>query len=68
MDFYDKNTRKNPFDWSDSSGYKTRSFLVLEKRMVFNTIGYCLGDMSKAASILGVTIEILREKLETYTK
>ncbi len=39
-----------------------------EKRMVFNTIGYCLGDMSKAASILGVTIEILREKLETYTK
>jgi len=39
-----------------------------EKRMVFNTIGYCLGDMSKAASILGVSIEILREKLETYTK
>jgi len=39
-----------------------------EKQMLFNTLGYCLGDMSKAASILGVSIEILKEKLEKYTK
>lgn len=39
-----------------------------EKRMVFNTIGYCLGDMSKAANILGISIEILREKIQHYTK
>ncbi|MDP4709512.1 MAG: sigma-54 dependent transcriptional regulator [Rickettsiaceae bacterium] len=39
-----------------------------EKQMLFNTLGYCLGDMSKAASILGVSIQILKEKLEKYTK
>lgn len=39
-----------------------------EKQMVFNTLGYCLGDMSKAASILGVSIDILREKIEHYTR
>lgn len=39
-----------------------------EKRMVFNTIGYCLGDMSKAANILGISIDILREKIQHYTK
>ena len=39
-----------------------------EKQMVFNTLGYCLGDMSKAANILGVSIDILREKLEKFTQ
>lgn len=39
-----------------------------EKQMVFNTLGYCLGDMNKAANILGVSIDILREKLEKFTK
>ena len=39
-----------------------------EKQMLFNTLGYCLGDMSKASSILGVSIQILKEKLEKYTK
>ncbi len=40
----------------------------VEKQMLFNTLGYCLGDMSKAAKILGVSIQILKEKLEKYTK
>ena len=40
----------------------------VEKQMLFNTLGYCLGDMSKAANILGVSIQILKEKLEKYTK
>ena len=39
-----------------------------EKRMVFNTIGYCLGDMNKAANILGVSIDSLRKRLEKYMK
>jgi two-component system, response regulator FlrC len=39
-----------------------------EKQMVFNTLGYCLGDMSKAANILGVSIDILREKLLIFTQ
>lgn len=52
---------------SASSGDSSRSSSG-EKQMVFNTIGYCLGDMSKAANILGVSIDILKEKLEKYTK
>ena len=39
-----------------------------ETQMIFNTLGYCLGDMSKAANILGVSIDILREKLDHCTK
>jgi DNA-binding NtrC family response regulator len=38
-----------------------------EKQMVFSTLGYCLGDLSKAANILGISIEILRDKLKHYT-
>jgi len=39
-----------------------------EKQLVFNTIGYCIGDLNKAANILGISINILKEKLEYYTK
>jgi two-component system, response regulator FlrC len=39
-----------------------------EKQLVFNTLGYCLGDLAKAANILGVSINILKEKLQNYSK
>ena len=39
-----------------------------EKQLVFNTLGYCLGDLTKAANILGVSIKILKEKLQNYSK
>lgn len=39
-----------------------------ERQLVFNTLGYCLGDLSKAANILGISINILREKLQDFTK
>lgn len=39
-----------------------------EKQLVFNTLGYCLGDLNKTANILGISINILKEKLENYTK
>ncbi|RTK93628.1 MAG: sigma-54-dependent Fis family transcriptional regulator [Rickettsiales bacterium] len=39
-----------------------------EKQMLFNTLGYCLGDITKAANILGVSIEILREKLQKFVQ
>jgi DNA-binding NtrC family response regulator len=50
---------------NSSSSQQTGS--SAEKQMVFNTLGYCLGDMSKAANILGVSIDILREKLMKFT-
>lgn len=37
-----------------------------EKQLLFNTVGYCLGDLSKAATILGISINILKEKLQHY--
>lgn len=52
----------NPENTSQQAGS------AAEKQMVFNTLGYCLGDMSKAANILGVSIDILREKLEKFTQ
>jgi two-component system response regulator FlrC len=49
----------NSSDIHDNSG---------EKQLVFNTLGYCLGDLTKAANILGVSIKILKEKLQNYSK
>ncbi len=63
-----------PFDVSiqeremTTTNHETLGSSDNEKRMVFNTIGYCLGDMSKAANILGISIDILREKIQHYTK
>lgn len=40
----------------------------MEKKMIFNTLGYCIGDMSKAASILGISMSKLKEKIKEYTR
>lgn len=53
---------------SNSENINQQTGSAAEKQMVFNTLGYCLGDMSKAANILGVSIDILREKLEKFTQ
>lgn len=37
-----------------------------EKQLLLNTLGYCLGDLSKTANILGISINILKEKLQYY--
>lgn len=47
---------------SDSSGSENS-----EKQMVFNTLGYCLGDLNKTANILGISTTILQEKLRKFT-
>ncbi len=41
---------------------------INEKQLVFNTLGYCLGDLNKAANILGISINILKEKLQHFSK
>jgi DNA-binding NtrC family response regulator len=42
--------------------------ILTEKHLVFNTLGYCLGDLNKTANILGISINILKEKLENFSK
>ncbi len=37
-----------------------------EKQMVINTLGYCLGDINKTANILGISTNILEEKLKKF--
>lgn len=37
-----------------------------EKQMIINTLGYCLGDINKTANILGISTNILEEKLKKF--
>lgn len=39
-----------------------------EKDLIVNTVGYCLGDLTHAANILGISISVLKDKLAFYTK
>ncbi len=47
-------------------GEKPRSLAEIEHEHILNTIKYCLGDNNYAASILGITVQNLREKLEKF--
>ncbi len=38
-----------------------------EKDLIINTVGYCLGDLTHAANILGISISVLKEKLAFHT-
>lgn len=38
-----------------------------EKELIIDTVGYCLGDLNNAANILGISINLLKEKLDYYT-
>lgn len=51
----------------DNSSQHAESEGFDEKQMVFNTLGYCLGDLNKTANILGVTTSILQDKLKKYS-
>lgn len=44
-----------------------RKIADAEKELIVDTVGYCLGDLNNAANILGISISLLREKLEFYT-
>jgi two-component system response regulator FlrC len=39
-----------------------------EKELISNIVGHCLGDLGQAANILGISIALLKEKLDFYTK
>jgi DNA-binding NtrC family response regulator len=48
--------------------FKAKSLSDAEKELIVDTLNYCLGDLSSAANILGISINILKEKLERYTQ
>ena len=38
-----------------------------EKQLIGNIVGYCLGDLTQAANILGISIALLKEKLDLFS-
>ncbi|WP_316353412.1 sigma-54-dependent transcriptional regulator [Candidatus Trichorickettsia mobilis] len=51
-----------------SESFVGKKIVDVEKELIVNTVGYCLGDLTNAANILGISISTLKEKLELYTK
>jgi DNA-binding NtrC family response regulator len=51
----------------DNSGFIGKKMSDAEKELFLNTLGYCLGDLNHAANILGISINLLKEKLDLYT-
>lgn len=51
----------------NNDGFIGKKMADVEKDLIANTVGYCLGDLSSAANILGISINLLKEKLEYYT-
>ncbi len=43
-----------------------RTIADVERQMILNTLGHCLGNRTHAANILGISIRTLRNKLSQY--
>jgi DNA-binding NtrC family response regulator len=43
-----------------------RTVAAVEKELIINTLGHCLGNRTHAAGILGISIRTLRNKLKEY--
>lgn len=51
-----------------STKFANRSLDDVEKELISNTMKHCLGDSGAAATILGISITRLQEKLDFYSK
>ena len=52
---------------SFSANFVGKKIDEVEKEHIVSTVNYCLGNLSEAANILGISINILRQKLDKYT-
>jgi len=43
------------------------SLATMEREFIMRTVDHCLGSPEKAATILGISLKVLREKLAQYT-
>lgn len=50
-----------------TDAFQQKTIADVEKKLIKDTLNYCLGDLNHAANILGVSINILQEKLKMYT-
>ena len=50
----------------DNAGLVGRTVADVERELILNTLGHCLGNRTHAANILGISIRTLRNKLKEY--
>ncbi len=56
-----------PGQVAQPSGLVGRTVADVERDLIIETIGHCLGNRTHAANILGISIRTLRNKLKQYT-
>jgi DNA-binding NtrC family response regulator len=52
---------------ADRAGFVGRTVEDMERQLILATVGHCLGNRTHAATILGISIRTLRNKLKQYT-
>lgn len=58
--------QEEPATASAEAGDTGRTLESVEKEMILNTLNHCLGNKTQAATILGISIRTLRNKLNQY--
>jgi len=61
------NTSALAADSPDSNAMVGRTVADVEKVLILNTLEHCLGNRTHAATILGISIRTLRNKLKLYS-
>ncbi|MCK5554815.1 MAG: sigma-54-dependent Fis family transcriptional regulator [Alphaproteobacteria bacterium] len=59
-------TEKTVSSDASSSSFVERTVADVERELIVNTLDHCLGNRTHAASILGISIRTLRNKLKGY--
>lgn len=54
-------------DGEEASSMVGRTVADVERQLIINTLEHCLGNRTHAATILGISIRTLRNKLKAYS-
>jgi two-component system response regulator FlrC len=55
-------------DTGDGAPMVGRTVADVERQLIINTLEHCLGNRTHAATILGISIRTLRNKLKAYSE
>ena len=55
-------------DENDGTPMIGRTVADVERQLIINTLEHCLGNRTHAATILGISIRTLRNKLKAYSE